>query len=121
VARSGSAWARAIVIVALLGGSACSARRTPEEQAAVRAQDACIAALEPVSKSRRPAPENLADAVVDAEAAAGVDQRWAPLRARVLEFRERTDSSESLDALVNECGRVNQIVKEKRSGTTSLG
>jgi hypothetical protein len=80
----------------------------------VRAQDACIAALEPVSKSRRPTAESLVTAARDAEAAARVDPRWVSLRGRVRDFQARTDAPESLDALVQECRRVNQIVKEKR-------
>ena len=102
------------VALVLAAGSGCGGRRTPQEQAAVRAQDACIAALEPVSKNRRPSNDALATAASEAEAAAKVDERWAALRDRVLDFRSRTDSQESLDALAAECQRVNQIVKEKR-------
>jgi len=80
----------------------------------VRAQDACIAALEPVSKSERPSDDALATASRDADAAARADRRWAPLRTRVLDFKARRDALEALDALAQECGRVNQIVKEKR-------
>jgi hypothetical protein len=98
----------------LAASSGCGGRRTPEEQAAVRAQDACIAALDPVSKNQRPSNDALATATRDAEAAAKVDERWAALRDRVLDFRSHADSPESLDALVKECGRANQIVKEKR-------
>ena len=98
----------------LASSPGCGGRRTPEEQAAVRAQDACIAALDPVSKNQRPSNDALATATRDAEAAAKVDERWAALRDRVLDFRGHADSQESLDALVKECGRVNQIVKEKR-------
>lgn len=105
--------------VAVLG-SGCG-RRTPEEQAAVRAQEACIAALEPVARDERPPPSALDAATGDAEAAARVDDRWATLRTRVDEFRSRPAERAPLDALVEECGRVNQMVKEKRSGTTSLG
>jgi hypothetical protein len=101
----------ALVLAASAG---CGVRRTPEEQAAVRAQDACIAALDPVSKNRRPSTDALGIAARNAEAAAKVDDRWAALRARVLDFRGRADSQESLDALVEECRRVNRIVKEKR-------
>ena len=106
--------------LALAASAGCGGRRTPEEQAAVRAQDACIAALEPVSKNQRPSTDALGAAVRDAEAAAKVDNRWSALRARVLDFRSRTDSQESLDALAAECQRVNQIVKEKR-GDVSPG
>ena len=92
----------------------CGARRTPEEQAAVRAQDACIAALEPVSEGRRPSPYAIAMAARHAEAAADVDERWASLRARVRDFAASANAQNSLDALVEECERVNRIVKEKR-------
>ncbi len=99
----------------VLAASGCG--RTAVEQAAVRAQEACIAALEPVSKDRPPSVSELASAVRDAEAAARVDERWAPLRDRVRAFRSSLDSEVGrapLDALVEECGRVNQIVKENR-------
>ena len=90
--------------------------RTPVEQAAVRAQDACIAALEPVSEDRPPSPADLRSALTDAEAAARVDQRWAPLRERVRELMASAggEGGPRVDALVQECDRVNQIVKEER-------
>jgi hypothetical protein len=111
VAGGGLALGIALVVAVTPG---CGGRRTAEEQAAVRAQDACITALEPVSKDQRPSTDALATAARDAEAAAKVDERWMPLRARVLDFGRRTDDRESLDALVKECERVNRIVKEKR-------
>ncbi len=49
-----------------------------------------------------------------AEAAAAEDERWMALRAKVFDFRGRVDHQESLDALVEECERVNRMVKEKR-------
>ncbi len=67
-----------------------------------------------MSTDQRPSTGALAAAVRDAEAAASVDQRWVALRTRVRDFRDRTDTPESLDALVKECERVNQIVKEER-------
>lgn len=90
--------------------------RTPVEQAAVRAQDACIAALEPVSEDRQPFPADLRSALANAEAAARVDQRWAPLRERVRELGSSASGGGGgqLDALAQECDRVNQIVKEER-------
>jgi len=100
--------------LAMAASAGCGGRRSPEEQAAVRAQDACIAALEPVSEGRPPSGEAVAMAVRHAEAAAEVDQRWSTLRSRMLDFRGRADNQESLDALVKECARVNQIVKERR-------
>ncbi len=100
--------------LATTASSACGSRRTAEEEAAVRAQDACIAALDPVSKDQRPSTDALVSAARDAEAAAKVDERWSALRARVLDFGDRTDARESLDALVEECARVNRIVKEER-------
>jgi hypothetical protein len=103
-----------LVLMFLLAVWGCGARRTPEEQAAVRAQEACIAALEPVSEERRPSSEAVAMAARHAEAAAKVDDRWMPLRARVLEFGNQPDGRERVDALVRECERVNRIVKEKR-------
>ncbi len=101
--------------LASLAASACG--RTPAEQAAVRAQDACIAALEPVSQDRQPSAADLRSAVSDAEAAARADRRWAPLRERVRALRSSVDSEAGrgqLDALVQECDQVNRIVKEKR-------
>ena len=101
--------------VAGLMTSACG--RTPAEQAAVRAQEACIAALEPVSEDRQPSPADLRSAMSDAEAAARVDQRWAPLRERVRALGSSVGSEPGrahLDALVQECDRVNRIVKEHR-------
>ena len=111
---------RAVAVVLLVGlsAAACGARRTAEEQAAVRAQDACIAALEPVSKGRPPSAGDLVGAARDADAAAGVAPRWVPLRERVGEYRARSEARETLDALVQECARVNQIVKEKRAEDT---
>ncbi len=101
--------------VSALIAPACG--RTPVEQAAVRAQEACIVALEPVSKDEKPSVADLASAVRDAEAAAGVDERWAPLKDRVRAFRSSVGKEAgraALDALVEECRRVNQIVKENR-------
>ncbi len=49
-----------------------------------------------------------------AEAAARVDDRWVPLRAKVRDFGNQPEGREPLDALVKECERVNRIVKEKR-------
>lgn len=103
--------------LALAGLVASACGRTPAEQAAVRAQDACIAALEPVSQDRQPSTAELRSAVSYAEAAARVDQRWAPLRERVQALRSSVGSEAGrahLDALVQECDRVNRIVKEKR-------
>ncbi len=101
------------LLAAALVSSGC-ARRTPEEQAAVRAQDACIAALEPVARDERPSPAALEEAAEAARAAAGVDDRWSALPARVDELRSRPGERGPVDALVEECGRVNRIVKEKR-------
>ncbi len=101
--------------LAVVVGSACG--RTPVERAAVRAQDACITALDPVSEDRRLSPADLRSALSDAEAAARVDQRWAPLLERVRNLASVAGSGEGgaqLDALVQECDRVNQIVKENR-------
>jgi len=108
-----------VAMTAVAAGPGCG-RRSPEEQAAVRAQDACIAALEPASLSQRPSADALVAAARHAEAAARVDQRWATLRASVRDFQARVDTKESFDALVQECRRVNQIVKEKR-GDVSPG
>lgn len=108
---------RVILGMALSGLAASACGRTAVEQAAVRAQEACIAALEPVSKDQKPSVSDLASAVRDAEAAARVDERWAPLRDRVRELRSTLGKEAGrarLDALVEECGRVNQIVKDNR-------
>ncbi|MDQ3680206.1 MAG: hypothetical protein M3378_06620 [Actinomycetota bacterium] len=120
MATRAGVWVLGSVVLVLAG---CGGR-TAEEQAAVRAQDACIAALEPVADDQRPSAGALAAATRDAEAAARVDERWGPLRARVREFRDGVGSPAgpaSLDALVRECDRVNRIVKEKRRSPDSLG
>ena len=81
----------------------------------MRAQDACIAALEPVSKDERPSPEALRSAARSAEAAAREDRRWLPLRQRVEEFRSQLGAGHlDPDPLAQECRRVNQIVKDER-------
>jgi hypothetical protein len=113
-----------LLTVAVLVVSACAATgcgRTAEEQAAVRAQEACIAALGPVAEDKRPSPDALRSATRSAEAAARADGRWQPLQNRVIDFRatiagdpDSEAGRESLDALAQECGRVNQIVKERR-------
>ena len=83
----------------------------------MRAQDACISALDPVSRDRRPSVDALRSARRSAEAAAQVDERWSQLRERVRDLESSADADaaqRSVDALVQECGRVNQIVKAER-------
>ena len=105
------------LVIAALASTAAGCGRTPDEQAAVRAQEACIAALDPVARDRRPSADALRSATRNADAAAAEDDRWSPLRDRVHELQTSIDTEaarESLDALVEECRRVNDIVKEKR-------
>ena len=104
-------------MILALATTAAGCGRTPDEQAAVRAQEACIAALDPVARDRRPSADALRSATRDADAAAAEDERWVQLRERVRELESSIDTAavrESLDALVEECRRVNQIVKDKR-------
>ena len=121
--HSGPGWPRRVVqtrraLVILVAGVALSGcGRTVEEQAAVRAQEACIAALEPVARDQRPSAGALQSAARSAGEAARVDERWASLRRRVDEFRTavgKGNGGESLHSLMAECERVNRIVKEER-------
>jgi len=94
-------------------GAACG-RRSAESRAAERAQDACIGALGPVAERRTPSPEAVGQSRADAEAAAGVDDRWVPLVAAVrkLEATRGTPGFDpAVDALTAECSRVNEIVR----------
>lgn len=53
-------------------------------------------------------------AVADAEAAVVVDDRWAPLLARLRATRAAQGTpavDPAIDALVKECDRVNEIVR----------
>lgn len=90
----------------------------PEGRAAGRAQDACIAALEPVAQRRVPTAAELAQASRVAEAAAAADERWVPLRQRVRELAEAVsggaDPQAAVDALADECRHVNDIVRTSR-------
>lgn len=90
--------------------------RTAQEQAAVRAQEACIAALGPVARDQQPSTGALASARRHADAAASADQRWVRLRDRVRELGDTTGQGggRAVDAVVRECERVNRIVKEER-------
>lgn len=84
------------------------------DRAAVRAQDACIGALEPVADERTPSAAALDEAVADARAAAEVDDRWRPLRGLLLQARDRRGTpafEASVEALVAECGRVNDYIR----------
>lgn len=96
------------VLVLVLVTAACN--RNAEGQAATRAQDACIVALGPVAKGRLPTTDEIGRAARHAEAAAEVDDRWLPLRARVRELAATT-ARPAVDALADECRRVNDIVR----------
>ena len=101
----------ALLLLALaLALTACT--RDPEGQAAVRAQDACIAALEPVALGRVPSDSEIATASRHAEATADVDDRWLPLRARVRALSAEP-AQPAVDALAEECRRVNDLVRSK--------
>lgn len=104
----------AATLAVVLAGAACG--RTAEEQAAVDAQEACITALGPVARQRLPSEEDLRAAARDAGAAARVDERWVPLRRRVSELRTAVAGQDGrgVDALAQECRRVNDIVKQER-------
>ncbi|MGI8684149.1 MAG: hypothetical protein ACR2MO_03475 [Acidimicrobiales bacterium] len=96
-----------------LGAAGCG-RRSTESIAAEHAQDACIGALSPVADQKLPSPGVLRDAVADAEAAADVDDRWAPLLERLRAVgaaRGTPQIDPAVDELRAECGRVNDIVK----------
>lgn len=102
--------------MAIAAGLASCGRRA-ESAAAERAQDSCIAALAPVAEGRPPASAVLREAVADAEAAARVDRRWLPLRARLRAVRDTAggpDAGASIAALVEECERVNGIIRREQ-------
>ncbi len=96
-----------------LATAACG-RQSAESRAAERAQDACIGALAPVADQALPSTEVLDKALADAGAAATVDDRWAPLLAR-LEELEGARGTPGIDAAVDdltaECERVNGIIR----------
>ncbi|MGI8684720.1 MAG: hypothetical protein ACR2MO_06470, partial [Acidimicrobiales bacterium] len=82
--------------------------------AAEHAQDACIGALSPVADQKLPTFDALDKARTDAEAAADVDDRWAPLleRVKALDAARGTPGIDpAVDALAAECGRVNEIIR----------
>lgn len=84
------------------------------DEAAERAQDACIGALEPVSQAKVPSAGVLEEALVDAGEAAGVDGRWAPLLAQLQSAKAARGTPlfvHAIDELAAECGRVNEIVR----------
>lgn len=101
----------------LAGGTACG--RSAESRAAEQAQDACIGSLEPVSEGGTPSPDVLERAVAHAEEAAEADERWEPLRARLLAARARHGTpalERAVDELIDECERVNDIVRSGGKG-----
>lgn len=103
-----------MALAGLAGASAGCARRSAESNAAERAQDACIGSLTPVSRNEEPSVGVLDRAVADAEAANQVDDRWAPLvaRLRAVRLAQGTPAVDpAIDALVEECDRVNEIVR----------
>lgn len=105
--------AAAAVVAAVVVGPGCG-RRSPESRAAERAQDACIGALAPVADDRVPSAGTLDRARADAEAAAGVDDRWGPLLADLeaaLAASGTPDLGPAVESLVAECDRVNDIVR----------
>lgn len=75
-----------------------------------------------MAQDRVPSAKVLDDARSDAEAAAGVDDRWGPLlvRVRVAQAsRAEPGFGAAVDALAAECGRVNEIVR--RGGKEPAG
>ena len=105
--------ALALTLAVVAGGVGCG-RRSAESKAAERAQDACIGSLSPVADNRQPSAAVLDAAVADAEAAASVDERWQPLLARLRAARQARGTpavDPAIDALVEECDRVNDIVR----------
>jgi hypothetical protein len=89
-------------------------RQSRESRAAEHAQDACIGALSPVADQRLPSVDVLDRAREDAGTAAEVDDRWAPLVARldaVAAARGTPGIDPAVDELTAECGRVNEIVR----------
>lgn len=97
----------------MAGTAGCG--RSDESEAAERAQDACIGALEPVAAGQTLSAAVLDETVAHADAAAEVDpDRWSPLRARARAARAAAGSADmerSIDALVQECERVNEVVR----------
>lgn len=106
----------AVVVLAVACG------RNAEGQAAVRAQDACITALEPAAQHRLPTGDEIGAALRHAEAAAEVDERWLALRQRVQELaavlQRGDDADDAVQQLADECRRVNDIVRERQRANT---
>lgn len=102
-----------MLVVAVLAAGGCG-RRSPEARAAERAQDACIGVLAPVADQELPSAAVLDDARADAEAATEVDDRWAALVQRLEDLEAQRDTplvDPAVDALREECGRVNDFVR----------
>lgn len=103
-----------IVCTLVAGGAGCS-RRSAEDVAAERAQDACIGALAPVARSHAPSVTVLDRAVADARAAARADPaRWRTLEVRLEGLAARRGTSDfepAVALLVAECKRVNEVVR----------
>lgn len=104
----------ALLALAVVG--ACTGNA--EGQAATRAQDACIVALEPVAQRRAPTSDEAQQAARLADSAADVDDRWVPLRARTHDLNTAVlhgvDPQPAVDALADECRRVNEIVRSNQ-------
>lgn len=102
----------ALALVVGAGTAGCGG--SPEERAAARAIDACIAALEPVAENRPPSRPVLEDARRDAEEAARTDDHWAAL-ADVLRRAEEAagtpEGSAAVATLVDECSRSRDFVR----------
>jgi len=102
------------VLVAVWLCTAACGRQSAESRAAEHAQDACIGALSPVADQKLPTSDALDKALSDAEAAADVDHRWAPLLERVqaLDAARGTPGIDpAVDELTAECGRVNELIR----------
>ena len=92
--------------------SACST--SPEERAAARAVDACIAALEPVAERRPPSSAVLRKAAAEAEDAARTDDHWEVLAGvlrRAADTAGTPEGDAAVAALVDECRHSRDFVR----------
>jgi len=102
-----------VLVVAVVAAGGCG-RRSAAARAAEWAQDACIAALSPIAEQELPSASVLDDAQGDAQAAADVDDRWSALVERLEDLEAQRDTPRvdpAVDALREECGRVNDFVR----------
>ena len=98
----------------LAGGTVAACGTSPQERAAARAVDACIAALEPVAERRPPSSAVLREAADEAEDAARTDDRWEVLAGvlrRAADTAGTPEGDAAVAALVDECRRSRDLVR----------